>query len=68
MSTTTLEVVHHLMSAAEIAKLLQVSRQRVDKIAKTDPMFPKPVAILSGIRVWETDAIEKWAKQAGRLK
>lgn len=68
MSTTTVWDVHHLMSATEIAKRLEVSRQYVDKLAKTDPTFPKPTAVLSGIRVWETDAIEKWAKKAGRTK
>jgi predicted DNA-binding transcriptional regulator AlpA len=56
------------MSATEIAKRLKVSRQYVDKLAKTDPTFPKPVAILSGIRVWETAAVEKWAEATGRLK
>lgn len=68
MSTTTVSDVHHLMSATEIAKRLKVSRQYVDKLAKTDPTFPKPVAILSGIRVWETAAVEKWAEATGRLK
>jgi predicted DNA-binding transcriptional regulator AlpA len=59
---------HHLMSAAEIATLLRISRQRVDQIAKADATFPEPVAILSGIRVWETAAVEKWARETGRLK
>lgn len=56
------------MSAREIAELLGVSRQRVDKIAKTDPTFPPPVAILSGIRVWETEDVERWARETGRIK
>ena len=56
------------MSAAEIATLLRISRQRVDQIAKADATFPEPVAILSGIRVWETAAVEKWARETGRLK
>jgi predicted DNA-binding transcriptional regulator AlpA len=59
---------HHLMSAAEIGELLKVSRQRVDKIAKTDPTFPQPVAVLRRIRVWETAAVEKWARETGRIK
>jgi predicted DNA-binding transcriptional regulator AlpA len=56
------------MSAAEIAELLKVSRQRVDKIAKTDPNFPAPVAVLRRIRVWETDAVTEWMRETGRLK
>lgn len=60
--------VNHLMSAAEIATLLGISRQRVDQIAKADASFPAPVAILSGIRVWETEAVKKWARKTGRLK
>jgi predicted DNA-binding transcriptional regulator AlpA len=56
------------MSAAEIATLFRISRQRVDQIAKADATFPEPVAILSGIRVWETEDVERWARAAGRLK
>jgi predicted DNA-binding transcriptional regulator AlpA len=56
------------MSAAEITELLGISRQRVDKIAKTDPTFPKPVAVLRRIRVWETADVEKWARATGRIK
>jgi prophage regulatory protein len=59
---------HHLVSASEIADMLKISRQRVDQIAKSDPSFPKPTAILSGIRVWDTADIEKWARRTGRLK
>ena len=56
------------MSATEIAALLGISRQRVDQIAKADPTFPAPVAILSGIRVWETADVERWARETGRIK
>ena len=33
-----------------------------------DPGFPEPTAILSGIRVWVTADVEKWARKAGRIK
>jgi len=46
--------------------MLKISRQRVDKIAKTDPTFPRPVAVLRRIRVWETADVEKWAQSSGR--
>ena len=68
MSRGNLTEMHHLMSANEIAALLKISRQRVDQIAKSDPSFPKPTAILSGIRVWETADVEKWARKTGRMK
>lgn len=68
MSITSLANMHHLMSAKEIATLLGISRQRVDRIAKTDIDFPQPVAVLSGIRVFETKAIEAWARKRGRIK
>ena len=68
MSTPTIGDMHHLMSAREIAALLEISRQRVDRIAKTDETFPEPVAILSGIRVWETAQVETWARASGRIK
>ena len=41
---------------------------KIDKIAKTDPTFPKPVTVLHRIRVWDTDAIERWAREAERIK
>jgi predicted DNA-binding transcriptional regulator AlpA len=68
MSTTTVWNVDHLMSATEIAKLIGTSRQYVDKLTRTDPNFPQPVAVLSGIRVFETDAVTKWARAAGKIK
>jgi predicted DNA-binding transcriptional regulator AlpA len=57
-----------LMSATEIAKLLGITRQRVDQIAKADVTFPSPVAVLSGIRVFGRAAIEAWARKTGRIK
>ncbi|HUZ19262.1 MAG TPA: hypothetical protein VMU75_01640 [Acidimicrobiales bacterium] len=57
-----------LMSAAEIAALLRVSRQRVDKITKTDPKFPEPVGVLRGMRIWDRTDVERWARETGRLK
>ena len=61
-------VVDHLMGAQEVADLIGVTRQGVSHIAKTDPNFPEPVAVLAGGRVWERADIEKWARATGRLK
>ena len=67
MSTTIVGDVD-LIDAAGIAELLGVSRQRVDKIAKTDPTFPEPIARLRRIRVWERESVERWARETGRIK
>lgn len=53
----------HLMGAAEVAKLLGVSRVRVHQIAATDPTFPKPIAELAAGRIWDRVTIEEWARQ-----
>jgi predicted DNA-binding transcriptional regulator AlpA len=62
----TVGVVHHLVGVAEVAELLGVSRQRVHKLAERDD-FPAPVAILTAGKVWDRDAVEKWARATGRL-
>jgi len=49
------------MKARGEPRLLKISCQRVDKIAKTNATFPAPVAILGGIRVWETNVVTKWS-------
>jgi predicted DNA-binding transcriptional regulator AlpA len=58
---------HHLLGAYEVAELLGVTRQRVDQLARTDETFPAPEAELKSGRVWTREAIEAWAKRAGRL-
>jgi predicted DNA-binding transcriptional regulator AlpA len=55
-----------LLSTVEIAELLGLSRQRVDKLSRGD-RFPAPVADLAVGRVWSRAAIVDWAKQSGRL-
>jgi hypothetical protein len=51
---------HHLVGAAEAAKILGVTRQRVAQLAVT-PGFPQPEAELSAGRIWSRHAIERWA-------
>lgn len=58
---------HHLMGLTEIARLLGVSRQRADEIAKKDPGFPKPAAVLTAGRIWMRGDVEAWAQRTGRL-
>lgn len=51
---------HHLVGAAEAAKILGVTRQRVAQLAVTAG-FPQPEVELSGGRIWSRHAIERWA-------
>ena len=55
-----------LVGIYEIAAMIGVSRQRVDKISRTDPEFPTPVAELHAGRIWKMSEIEQWARQVGR--
>jgi predicted DNA-binding transcriptional regulator AlpA len=59
-------VTHHLVGTTEIAKLLGVSRQRVGQLAATES-FPQPTARLAAGPIWEREAVERWAREAGRL-
>lgn len=58
-----------LMSAAEIADELHVSRQRVHQLRET-PGFPAPLAELRGGAVWDAAAVRKfnqeWTRKPGR--
>lgn len=54
-----------LVGLTEIAAMLGVSVQRVDQLAATEG-FPKPLGEISAGRIWKRQAIEKWAKAAGR--
>lgn len=56
-----------LVGVQEIAKLLGVTRQRVDRITRTHKDFPTPVAELASGRVWKRADIEAWAKRTGRV-
>lgn len=58
-----------LMSAAEIADELGVSRQRVHQLRDT-AAFPAPLADLRGGAVWDATAVRKfgqeWTRKPGR--
>ena len=64
--TTNVSGVHHLVGVAEIAELLNITRQRVNQLVREDG-FPKPEAELSAGRIWKRSDIEAWAKKTGRL-
>ncbi|HZC08498.1 MAG TPA: hypothetical protein VE485_00410 [Mycobacterium sp.] len=58
-----------LMSAAEIAEKLGITRQRVHQLRKS-AAFPAPLAELRGGAVWDAAAVQKfvdaWARAPGR--
>lgn len=55
-----------LVGISEIAEMLRVSRQRVDRISRTDPEFPNPVADIHAGRIWDRADIRAWATRTGR--
>lgn len=54
-----------LVSTVEIAEMLGVSRQRVDKLSRSEG-FPAPAAELAIGRVWARADVERWARSTGR--
>lgn len=52
----------NLVGLSEIATMLGVSRQRVGQLVRDYDDFPPPVAELASGRIWETTAVEGWAK------
>jgi predicted DNA-binding transcriptional regulator AlpA len=54
-------VTRHLVGVGEIAKMLGVSRQRVDQIAASAE-FPEPEVELMAGRVWIRSAVEAWVR------
>lgn len=51
-----------VMGAAEIGRLLGVSRHRVRQLVKT-PGFSAPVAVLDMGKVWRAEDIHKWVAE-----
>jgi hypothetical protein len=56
---------HHLVGAAEIGRMLGVSRQRVQQLAGRED-FPEPDVVLEMGKVWKRADIVKWARDRGR--
>ena len=50
----------HLVGVAEVARMLNVSRQRVDEIVRTYDDFPQPEVKLDAGRIWSRTAVEDW--------
>jgi prophage regulatory protein len=58
------------VGASEIARLLGVTRQRVQQLIN-EPGFPLPDAALRAgrdeLKMWDPATIRKWAAQTGRV-
>jgi hypothetical protein len=57
--------VDHLVGAAEIGRMLGVSRQRVQQLASRSD-FPEPEITLDMGKVWQRVKVEVWAREHGR--
>jgi prophage regulatory protein len=66
MTTTVAVMAEELVGMAEIAEMLGVVRQYVDRLSREDPAFPEPVATLASGRIWKRVEIVKWAKVTRR--
>lgn len=50
-----------LVDAAEVGRMLGVSRARVGELAKSDQRFPVANVDPAGYRIWLRDQVERWA-------
>lgn len=58
-----------LIGLTEIASVLGMTRSGADKFVKREMTFPAPAGVLTGrTRVWEREAVERWAREKGRIK
>jgi predicted DNA-binding transcriptional regulator AlpA len=56
-----------LVIAADIAERLGISRARVSLLVG-GPGFPRPLGRLGRSDVWRWSAVERWARETGRLE
>jgi predicted DNA-binding transcriptional regulator AlpA len=49
-----------LVGAAEVAQMLNVSRQQVHRLSRRED-FPDPVAVLQAGKIWRRRDVERWA-------
>lgn len=55
-----------LVSVSEIAALLGVSRQYVDRLSRQEG-FPEPLGEVAAGRIWKREDVKAWARATGRL-
>ncbi len=54
-----------LVGSSEIGRFLNISRQRVTQLQR-EPDFPEPIASLAMGKIYDYNAIERWAIETGR--
>lgn len=64
---TTKLVVVDLVGVSEIADMLGITRQGVDKLVRTRSDFPQPEDVITAGRIWSRQTVEDWARQDGRI-
>jgi predicted DNA-binding transcriptional regulator AlpA len=52
-----------LEGAAEVARMLGVTRQRLHQMVQTTPDFPQALAALAAGRIWQRAPVEEWIRQ-----
>ena len=50
-----------LATAADIARYLGYSRPRIHQLMKEDPMFPAPLGVLGGRKIFRWGDVVAWA-------
>jgi predicted DNA-binding transcriptional regulator AlpA len=55
-----------LVIAADIARRLGISKQRVGVLAAAQG-FPEPIGMLGRSQVWGWSSVERWARDTARL-
>ena len=48
------------VKGSEVHKYLGISQPMVDKLKKTDPLFPKGTKITNGLRLYDKRELDKW--------
>lgn len=55
----------HLVGAAEVADILGVTRQQVNRLSRRED-FPEPVVVVKAGKIWKRRDIERWARNHPR--
>lgn len=57
---------HELLSGAEVARRIGVTRQRIAQLAEKPGRFPHPVAEIGNSRIWRWGDVTDWARASDR--
>ena len=57
---------HEVVSAAEVARRIGLSRERVRQLALAPGRFPRPVGDVRGSRIWRWGDVADWLAAGGR--